>query len=250
MKSSFFMLLSMLVSVSCVSTGDDKSSEEANARKAAQTNTSLGRQYIDRGQYEVALDKLKRAVAYDKTYAPAHTLLGVLYETLGQLDAAQKEYHLAVEYDPSDGNVNNNYAIFLCGKNRAKEADTYFQTAMKDPFYSTPEVAYTNAGQCALGVNDLDKAERYLRQSLDYDAEFAPALLPMAVLYYRNGAYLRSRAFLQRYESVGETDAQSLLLGSQIELALGDNEAAERYRRDLQDRFPNSSEAAQSRKQN
>ena len=39
---------------------------------------------MDRGQYEIALEKLKKAVAYDKTYAPAHTMLGVLYETIGE----------------------------------------------------------------------------------------------------------------------------------------------------------------------
>jgi type IV pilus assembly protein PilF len=237
------LVLAMLGACGTAARKDPDQPDEG--RKAAETNTSLGRQYMDRKQYEVALEKLKRAVAYDKTYAPAHTLLAVLYETLGEQDLALQEYRLAVRYDPSDGDVNNNYAVYLCGQHKSAEAERYFQTAMKDPFYATPEVVYGNAGLCALGANDLDKAERYLRQSLEHDAKFAPALLPMAELSYRQGEYLRARAFLQRFEAVGSTSAQSLLLGYRIESALGDLATSLRYRRDLLDEFPNSAEAAE-----
>lgn len=244
------VLLAVLLLSGCGSPGRKNLGEPSAARKAAETNASLGRQYLDRRQYEVALEKLKRAVAYDKTYAPAHTLLGVLYETLGQQDLALAEYRLAVHYDPADGDVNNNYAVYLCGQGKSEEADRYFQVAMKDPFYSTPEVAYGNAGLCALGANDLDKAEAYLRQSLDYDAQFAPALLPMADVSYRKEAFLRARAFLQRFEAVGVSNAQSMLLGYRIESALGDAAASGRYQHDLLDKFPNSAEAAQAREKN
>jgi Tfp pilus assembly protein PilF len=44
------------------------------------------------------------------------------------------------------------------------------------------------------GMNQLDKAERYLRQSLEYDAEIT-ALLSMASLNYQNGAFLNARDF-------------------------------------------------------
>jgi len=244
MKISCVLLCAILLA-GCASTPDKISDEPSRTRKAAETNTALGRQYIDRHEYEVALEKLKRAVAYDKTYAPAHTLLGVLYETLGEQDLALKEYRLAVHYDPKDGDVNNNYAVYLCGINKNKEADQYFQVAMKDPFYSTPKVLYANAGICALGANDLDKAERYLRQSLEYDAEFASALLPMADLNFRKGAFLNARAFLQRFEASGVSDAHSLLLGFRIESALGSADTAAHYKHDLLEKFPKSAEAAQ-----
>jgi len=248
-RLSFGLLLAGLL-FGCGTTSKKTADEPTDLRKAAETNTALGRQYMDRHQYEIALEKLKRAVAFDKTYAPAHTLLAVLYETLGELDSAAEQYRLAVRYDPSDGDVNNNYAVYLCGRNKSAEADRYFQTAMKDPFYSTPAVTYANAGLCAFRANDLDKAERYLRQSLEYDAEFAPALLPMADLSYRKGDYLRARAFLQRFEAVGVIDASSLLLGYRIENALGDDVSSGRYKRDLLDRFPDSAEALQAKEQN
>ncbi len=249
-RKSFLLLTGLLLALllgACAPVQPKATDKPSEARRAAQTNTALGRQYMDRRQYEISLEKLKRAVAYDRTYAPAHTLLGVLFETLGQLDQAGEEYRLAVKYDPDDGDVNNNYAVYLCGQGKGEEADKYFQTAVKDPFYSTPQVAYANAGLCALGINNLDKAEKYLRQSLEYDAEFAPALLPMAKVSFARGSYLTARAFLQRFESVGAVNPESLLLGYRIESALGDTRASSRYQRDLFDQFPNSAEAAQAR---
>jgi type IV pilus assembly protein PilF len=235
-------LVVLLAVVGCASS--PKTSDE-EARRAAETNTALGRQYMDRGQNEIALEKLKRAVAHDKTYAPAHTMLAFLYETLGQQEAAEREYRAALRYDPEDGDVNNNYGAFLCSTGREEEAGRYFEAAVRDPFYETPEIALSNAGSCALAAGDLDKAESFLRQSLEYDNELASALLPMAQVSYRKGSYLRARAFLQRYEAVGPMNEESLSLGYRIEQQLGDEKAANRYRAELQQRFPGSMEAGE-----
>jgi type IV pilus assembly protein PilF len=238
-------VLAALLLLACGSPSAKKSDEPSAALKAAETNTALGRQYIERGQYEVALEKLKRAVAYEKSYAPAHTMLGVLYETLGMMEQSGDEYRLAVQYDTDDGETNNNYAAFLCRQGNGDEAQRFFQAAFADPFYETPWVAYANAGLCALDMDQLDKAETYLRQSLEYDAEIAGALLAMASLNYRKAQYLSARAFLQRFEAVAVRSAQSLLLGYQIENAMGDSSAANRYRNKLLTEFPKSAEAEQ-----
>jgi len=96
-----------------------------------------------------------------------------------------------------------------------------------------------------LGLGDLDKAEAYLRQSLGYDDKNAAALLAMADVSYRRESYLRARAFLQRYESVGTTNEESLLLGYRIETELKDSTSANRYRQEIFERFPDSHAAGQ-----
>lgn len=244
MNAKTLLLTAALLGLAACTSTPQKSDDEL--RSAAETNTSLGRQYMERGQYEVSLEKLKRAVSYDKTYAPAHTMLGVLYETIGETEQAGEEYQLAVKYDPTDGNVNNNYGAYLCGIGRREEADRYFNTALEDPFYNTPEVALSNAGGCALARGDLDKAESYLRQSLDYNDKLGAALLPMAEVSYRKGSYLRARAFLQRYEAVAPMTEESLQLGFRIETALGDEKSAERYRIELREQYPGSIQAGRS----
>ncbi|MDZ4730517.1 MAG: type IV pilus biogenesis/stability protein PilW [Xanthomonadales bacterium] len=246
LRLSLVLFLSLVLSA-CGSTGETRTGEKSDGRKAAETNAALGRQYFDRKQYEIALEKLKRAVAFDPTYAPAHSMLGVLYETLGEMVKAGEEYKQAVRYDPEDGDVNNNYAVYLCGHGNYKEADQHFATALKDPFYNTKYVAAGNAGLCALNNNDLDKAELYLRQSLEYDQKYSQALLPMAQLSYRKQDFLRARAFLQRFESAGQINSESLYLGYLIESELGDGKSASQYRENLMDQFPGSAEAAELR---
>ena len=228
--SNLALLVLSALLVAC-SGSPEKGDDER--RDAAETNTSLGREYMDRGQYEIALDKLKRAVVLDKTYAPAHTLLGYLYETIGQTEQAEREFRLAVRYDPEDGDVNNNLGAFLCRHGKPGEADAHFVAAIADPFYSTPGMALANAGSCALDRGELDKAESYLRESLSYDPRMPSALLPMAQVSYRKADFLRARAFLQRYEAVATPNRESLALGVEIETALGDEQAAERYRAKL-----------------
>jgi len=242
--AKFKLLLITVLLVSACSSTSNKSDDEL--RKAAETNTALGRQYMDRGQYEISLEKLKRAVAFDKTYAPAHSMLAILYETIGEMDEAEQEYKLAVRYAPRNGDVNNNYGAFLCGIGKRADAEPYFLTAVEDPFYDTPEIALSNAGTCALAQGNLDKAEPFLRQSLEYDDQLGAALLPMAEVSYRKESYLRARAFLQRYESVGELTEESLSLGFRIETKLGDGKSAERYRELLLERYPGSIQAGES----
>jgi type IV pilus assembly protein PilF len=242
--AKFKLLLITVLLVSACSSTSNKSDEEL--RKAAETNTALGRQYMDRGQYEVSLEKLKRAVAFDKTYAPAHSMLAILYETIGEMEEAEKEYKQAVRYAPRNGDVNNNYGAFLCGIGKRADAEPYFLTAVEDPFYDTPEIALSNAGTCALAQGNLDKAEPFLRQSLEYDDKLGAALLPMAEVSYRKESYLRARAFLQRYESVGELTEEGLSLGFRIETKLGDGKSAERYREQLLERYPGSIQAGES----
>lgn len=236
------VLPTLLLVAACASSPAGSEGED-QARRAAETNTQLGRQYMQRGDFEIALDKLKRAVAYDKTYAPAHTVLAFLYENIGDDEMAEKEYREAVRYDPDDGGVNNNFGAFLCSDNRWADAEPYFERALNDPFYDTPEVALSNAGLCALNAGDLDKADKYLRQSIEYDANLSASLLALAQLSYRQGKDLNARAFLQRYEGVASHTEESLELGYRVEKELGDENAADRYRRQLVQQFPNSSAA-------
>ncbi|MDX1460500.1 MAG: type IV pilus biogenesis/stability protein PilW [Xanthomonadales bacterium] len=220
---------------------------ESHGREAARINASLGQEYMSRGQLEIALDKLKRAVAADPAYAPAQTLLAVLYERIDKPELAERHYRLAVDAAPEGGDVNNNFGVYLCQAGRYPEAVPHFMTAVKDPFYRTPEVAYANAGSCALQAGDLDNAERYLRQSLEYDAEFPDALLSLAQLSVRRGDFFRARAFLQRFESTGMESSASLFLGYRVENRLENKAAADAYRARLLTEYPNSKETREIR---
>ncbi len=235
-------LMSVLVA-GCASSPSDDGAADNDRRRAAELNTQLGREYMTRGQYEIAMEKLKKAVESDNDFAPAHTMLAVLYETLGEDENAGKHFEAAVRADPNSGGANNNYGAFLCRSGKPERADRYFLAALDDPFYQTPAVAMANAGACAIQRGDLDKAETYLRQSLAYDPNFPDALFSLALLNYEQGDLLRARAFLQRFDGAAEMTAESLLLGYRIETGLDNPEDAMRYRSELIQQFPGAPEA-------
>ena len=241
------LLASMLVS-GCASQQQNDEYDKSKVRKSAESNTSLGLEYMNRGQYEVALGKLKKAVRDDPHYAPGHTVLAVLYETIGETELAGKHYKLAYQADPKDGDVNNNYGVSLCQSGKEEQAIRHFLAALEDPFYSSPEVALTNAGSCALGQGKLTQADDYLRRALKIEPEFPDALVNMARLNFERQNYLTARAFLQRYEAVTNHAAASLLLAYKIETALGDERAAHKYRLALESNFPESDQAAEVRR--
>ena len=228
--------------------GSQSADEPSSARKAAEFNTSLGLEYMNRDQYEIALGKLKKAVREDPSYAPGHTVLAVLYDRIGEDQLAGRHYREAFEADPGDGDVNNNYGQYLCKTGKADEAIEHFMKALEDPFYSSPMVALTNAGTCRMGEGDKVAAEDYLRRALQLEAQFPDALIAMAALNFGQQKFLTARAFMQRYESAAAHDAASLLLGYRIESALGDEETAAAYRRALDTDFPGSEQAAEIRK--
>jgi type IV pilus assembly protein PilF len=243
-KMPLLVLSAVIVLLSgCAGNQADDSNQESNRRKAADYNTSLGLEYMSRGQYEVALGKLKKAIKEDPDYAPAHTVLAILYGRIGEQDLAGKHYSLAYEADSKDGDVNNNFGVYLCQAGQRDLAIEHFLKALNDPFYSSPMVALTNAGSCYLNSGELAEADKYFRRALNMEPEFPDALMMMARLNFEQDNYLIARAFMQRYEAVSIHEAASLLLAFRIEMASHDNKAANNYRLMLETSFPESEQA-------
>lgn len=245
----FLLVLIVAVIVGgCASQQEEDPYDQSDTRKAVVSNTSLGLEYMNRGQYEVALGKLKKAIREDPEYAPAQTVLAVLYERIGEQDLAGKHYKLAFEAAPKDGDVNNNYGVYLCKTGKADKAIQHFLTALNDPFYLTPAIALTNAGSCALRQGDLTQADVYLRRALKIEPNLPDALLSMAKLSYEQENYLTARAFMQRYEAAENHVAETLLLAYRIEIASDNRKAANKYKLILESNFPESDQTVEVRR--
>lgn len=241
-------LLSLLLAACASGSGSNSrtapaSDPDSPKAKAAALYTDLGQKYMAQGKLEVALENLNKALAADNRHADAHTVIALLYERIGDNTKAEEHYRRAVELMPKSGNENNNYGAFLCKLGRYEESAAYFVRAVADPFYQTPVVALTNSGTCAIKGGRLDVAERDLRTALEREPDNAEALFQMATVLYRKGEFFKARAFIQRYEAVGQQSADALLLGRNIELRLGNGKTAQDYTRRLRERFPDSEQS-------
>jgi len=236
----------------CVTTQTDSSSlgksmpqasKAEQAQDAARIHTELGQRYMANGDLQTALEKLTKALQFDPGYAPAHTVIAVLYERINKLPEAEQHYRKAVALEPGKGAPNNNLGVFLCHTGKIAEASQYFQKAVADPFYQTPDVALTNAGVCQLRANDVARAEASFRDAIARNPNNAEALFQLANTLYLHEDAFRARAFLQRFDALGQPTAASLKLGHDIETRLGNPEGARTYSKRLLSQFPDSEQA-------
>lgn len=235
------LAMALLALGACVSSGGGL--PEGHPHEAAQLNAQMGLQYMEQGSDELAMEKLERALKLDPNSADANHYMALLDVKLGKNKEAEEHYRRALSGRPNDPNMLNNYGLFLCRQKRLDEAQDKFLAAAKQPFYRTPEVAYTNAGVCAMEVPDFQKAEEYFRAALRQNPTMPDALYEMADLSFRQQQYLPARAFVQRYIDAAPVGPQILLLAARVEHQLGDQASAMKYANQLRSKFPTSPEA-------
>ncbi len=223
----------------CIGSG---ATSKSSGRSAAEINAELGLAYMQQGDYEHALEKLKHALSFDPQLASGNHYIAEVYQQIGENKSAEMHYRKALSITPVDPMLLNNFGVFLCRQKRLDEAQTLFMTAAKQPFYKTPEVAYSNAALCALQQPDEAKAEEYLRAALRLNPKLPAALYEMAALKFKQQEYLNARAFLQRYFNAARASPQSLWLGVRVEKQLGDETNAAKYATRLKEDFPLAAE--------
>jgi type IV pilus assembly protein PilF len=212
--------------------------------KAAEINLELGIEHLRKGNLQQAKDKIDRALEQNPRFGRAHLVAGMLYNRLGDESKAESHFERAISLEPQNPEFKNNYAVYLCQQKKYERGQKIALQAAADPLYKTPEVAYLNAGNCALSAGDMKTAEDDFRRALAAKPRFGEALFQMADLEYRQTEYMSARAFLERYLEVGRTSPATLWLGVRIERGLGNNAQAQHYAQRLKAEYPS---AAQTR---
>ena len=84
----------------------------ADARSDAKQQVEFGITVAQRGLWREAIYRWERAVKIDPTYAAAHNNLAIAYEHEGELDKARAAYEKAVELEPTNSFIKQNYELF------------------------------------------------------------------------------------------------------------------------------------------
>ena len=214
----------------------------------AEANFKLGVGYMQSGNFQVATEKLTKALQYNDDYPEAHNALAVLYEEIREYGPAETHYKRAIDSKPDYTLAKLNYARFLCTREpiRTAEGESAFEKIAADPASAGASAAdaYAGLGLCARQRNDPAQAETWLRKALELDPNNTSALYALAELSQTQNKTLQGRAFLQRYHARTRPTAQSLWLGVAIEQATdGDSQLRREYGVLLLSQFPNSDEA-------
>jgi Tfp pilus assembly protein PilF len=96
----------------------------ADKRSDARAQVEFGIAVAVKGLWAEAIYRWEKAVEIDPTYAAAFNDLAVAYERQGQLDKAKKAYDRAIELDPKNTLIKQNYDLFKEINDRAKGRNT------------------------------------------------------------------------------------------------------------------------------
>lgn len=213
---------------------------ENPARYRARLHTELGANYLQRGQYAIALEELREAVRVDPNYGLAHSIMGLVHANLNEDTKAEAAFRRAVEVAPNEGDIRNQYGSYLCGLGRADDGIAQFEAALRQPLYQTPQVALENAGSCALAASKIRVAEGYfnrLVQQAPFSSRGYQGLAAVALKTARHDEVKRQVELGLRTQQV---TPQLLFFGVCAERKLGNKAREDEYRSQLKARFADS----------
>src|SRR5690554_405319 len=194
------LTIAVIMLTACASSGSRE--YIAPDPKAAELNMHLGLSYLQRGDYEIAMEKLDKALKQNPNLPSAHNTMALLYQRLGETEKAEKHFKEAVGRAPQYSEAQNNYGVFLCQQGKYEQAEKRFLKAVENPLYQSAAMAYENAGLCTREIPDMVKAEAYFRRALQINPSLSKSLMGMADLSYEQQNYLQARAYVQRFNSV------------------------------------------------
>jgi type IV pilus assembly protein PilF len=243
------VLITLVFVTACASSGNSrKRTNNELVSDNAMIHAQLAKGYLQQKQYAVAKKELEIALKKDSNHSESNYVLGLLMMELEQYEDAEKYLRKAVRSDKRNSSAAHDLGTFLCQRGDLDAAVDYFEIAVANPFFDNAELSYMRAGECLARSGDT-KAEVYLKKALELNPRMRPALYRMAVIKYSATSYLSARAYIERYFAITKPQPASLLLAHKIELKLKANDVAARYRAELLEEFPGSSEASELRKQ-
>jgi type IV pilus assembly protein PilF len=233
----------------CAGTGSESTSyapqtvTDTGEMSRARIHTELAAGYLELGNYGVSLQEAGEALKADPNYAPAFSVLGLVYMELRDDRAAEANFQRALRIAPQDSDVNNNFGWFLCQRKREQESIKYFLIALRNPLYPTPDKSWVNAGVCARQAGDITAADDYFQKALKVRPGQPQALLQLADMAYKRKSYPEAKSYLMRIQREVEPTAEFLWLSLRVERAIGDRNAEGSLAFQLRKNFPDSREA-------
>lgn len=239
------MLVLMAVLIAGCS-GESIKQTRDREKKSAQLHTELAGMYYQRNQMAIALSEVDVALKANPSYAPAYNMGGLIHMALHEDRQAEESFLQSLRIDSMYSEAHNNYGWFLCQRGRVQESLVQFTTAVKNPLYATPELAYLNAGICAQKEGKNLEAQDYMLNALHARPGMPQALLEMARLKFAMGDFQGAQKYFARFaDGIGAENltAEQLWLGIRIARKVGDRNTEASYTLNLRGRYPDSPEA-------
>lgn len=237
------LILITLLLISCAGQQSGRSSmNEGSRQESARIHAELGSAYYQQNQMDVALEEFVKASVVDPSYSPGFNGLAMTYAAINEDANAEINFKKAIVLDSKNSEAHNNYGSFLCARNRIDESIVEFQETVKNPSYTTPFIAYINAGECALRKSDLNSAERFFGLALQSQPLLHGVAYQLAKIYFDRKQYVLADQTMVN-AMANNPSPEMLWLGVRIARQLGNKEAESTYALELRTKYPGTSQA-------
>jgi Flp pilus assembly protein TadD len=105
----------------------------ADVRSDAKKQVEFGIAVAQRGLWREAIYRWERAIQIDPKYAEALNDLAIAYEHEGDLDKARVAYEKALELEPENALIKQNYELFKEINDRTTRKDSADGPGIQDP---------------------------------------------------------------------------------------------------------------------
>jgi tetratricopeptide (TPR) repeat protein len=134
---------------------------------------------LQKAKDDQAIRDLSQATQLNPDLTAAHSMLGDIYQSKGNLDRAAHEFAETVRLDPSS--FDNNYRlgfVYQLSHRMQDSAAAYLRALELRP--NDPRANY-NLGSVYLALSQFDDAVKYLRRATELDAKFGDAWANLGV---------------------------------------------------------------------
>jgi len=179
------------------------------------------------GRSSEAISAYRSAIGLQPVYPEAYNNLGVVYESLNQLQNAEQCYSNALEQKPDYANALYNLGHIKQNQNEFDEAITLYQQAVKEnPDYTK---AWNNLGLVFLIVKDYQSSGQCFNNAHQLTPKDPEILSNLGQLYFHQDDYENA---LKHYHQALEINNNIAQIHNNIALAyqqLGDYSLAEKH---------------------
>lgn len=122
--------------------------------------------YFYRGNYELAVNEINKALEIEKT-AEYYNLKGLLLAELGKFDDSKKVFAQALKLEPNLAEIHNNLGLLYLKMKKLDDAVVAFQEAVKKNVNYA--LAYVNLGKAYIEREKYDDAIKAFEKALQID---------------------------------------------------------------------------------
>lgn len=219
-------------------------------QSAHDTRVELGMNYLGVGLRDNARFQFSEALKIKRNSAEAYHGIGLVHQANGEMEPAGDAFRRALRFSDSSNRsaISMSYGTYLMEQGNPGDACAHFEAAAADFDYGRRPQALYRAAQCAQLVGNTPRVKPAYQHALNLNQNFAPALIELAEIHYREENYPEAKRLLDRYHSVVESSARSLWLGIRIERIFGNRDREASYALALRNKHPYSNEFLEYRR--